>query len=226
MQNQSRSKNRKRGNLEKEEIAVQPLIYILKSLSIKRAIWVKLFTQCKICEIENSILGTCPMIPGVLAEILQLLKRATAKHLSQKQKQPVDCLLLVCNNRLRAVFLFTEPARRKNRIQPNTRSPITHAALVLPYKEANFIELFFKIKFHLIRTLTPLALNLASNRNYLLGLQVIHILHSSTMCCGPWEQSRHRWAPSLTWHLCRVTTRAHRAGWDHCGLLWWVHQRG
>ena len=61
---------------QKKEIAASPPIYILKFLSIKRAIWVKLFTQSKICEIKNSILGTGSMILGVFAEILQLLKRA------------------------------------------------------------------------------------------------------------------------------------------------------
>ena len=191
---------------QKKEIAASPPIYILKFLSIKRAIWVKLFTQSKICEIKNSILGTGSMILGVFAEILQLLKRAATKHLSQKQKKPIDFLLLISNNRLHTIFLITELASWKNWIHPNTWGPITHGVFVIGYKASNFNELFFEIKLHLILMLTTLALHFTIDGNYFLGQQVVDSMHCSTVRCGPREGGRHSVTLPITWGLCWVTT--------------------
>ena len=145
------------------------------------------------------------MILGVLTKVFQLFKSATSQHLTQKQKEPIDLLLLLRNYGLRAVLLLAELACGKNRVHPNTGSPIVHGALVIEYEHRNLIKLLFEIIRHLVLPLATLALNLPGDSKQFLTRQVIIAMDGGSVSGGPREWGWDSLALSLSWHLGRVS---------------------
>lgn len=125
------------------------------------------------------------MILSMLAEILQLIERTAAQQLTQEQKQPIDLLLLIRNHRLRAILLITELARGQHGIHPHTGRPVVHATLILSNEPPHFVKLVPQVIPHLVLLLTFLALHLPGDGRYLLGQQVVQVVHRGTVSRGP-----------------------------------------
>lgn len=105
------------------------------------------------------------MTLGVLAKILEFSKFATAKHLPQKQKEPVDASLL-SEKRLDTVILLTKSTVGQDWTLPNLWSTIVHVVHVDSYEGIYFSKLFLQIVFNLVPFLASLTLNITSDFQY------------------------------------------------------------
>ncbi|KAI3441313.1 uncharacterized protein J3R85_002589 [Psidium guajava] len=137
---------------------------------------VELLAQPEIRVVQDPVLGSGPVVPRVLAEVLELLQRATAQHLPQQQEQPVD-LVLGRDHRSRRVLLPARLAPRQHRDRPLLRSPIVHRPLVLGDEGPDLQELLPQVVLDLEHPLAPPALHLSRDALYSVREEVAHAVH-------------------------------------------------
>lgn len=178
---------------------------------------VNLTAQPQIGQKQNPILGPGPMIPRMLTEILQLLKRAAPQRLPQKQKQPINLLLLLTNHRAHATLGFAQLTLHQNRTHPHFRRPLPHPFHVFRHEIRHFMEPLLQIVLHTVSAVAFLALHVSTDEEDLLGMEVPERVHHAAPVAGPGVRWRDGGGFSRWWGSGWAATRAAARG---VALLW------
>lgn len=161
------------------------------------------------------------MIPRVLAEVLQLTKRATPQQLTQQQEQPVDLPLLLPYDRPRRVLIVAETARRQHRIRPDLGGSVAHPALVLRHIFPYLGELHPRVEPHLVLLLAPPALHGPADVDDPLGEEVVESAYGGAACGSPRVYCRYELLFPWPQHHPRVCPYAYSptACWRRLSMI-------